>query len=158
MPILAILWIPGIIGLTAAPEGNIWGTPLLWWSIWRESPVLCLLPKLRSQTVSVFWGGFWMSTAAFMMLPRIWSATVGSIIPSARKYTDVIRALGRYAKLIPWTAAMWVSFNPLILNHTNAADGTGSRNSLSTFAAILFGIFLCTIVYGAEKLVVQLIA
>lgn len=37
IPILAILWIPGIIGFTAAPEGNIWGTPLLWWSIWGES-------------------------------------------------------------------------------------------------------------------------
>ena len=62
IPVLGILWIPGIIGLTASPRGEvrfpfhsglmviwinlslfmqIWGVRLIWWSIW----------------LSVVWGG-----------------------------------------------------------------------------------------------------
>jgi hypothetical protein len=79
VPILAMLWIPGIIALTGLPDAQVWGVGLLWWSIW----------------LSVLWGGFWASTAAFLILPGVWRSTIGSIVPSARKYTDVIRALGR---------------------------------------------------------------
>ena len=93
-----------------------------------------------------------------MILPRVWAATIGSIIPSARKYTDVIRQLGRYAKIIPWMAAVWVSFTPLIIVHCRDAEGEKSRTNLSTFVAILFGLFLCSLVWGGEKLIVQLIA
>lgn len=93
-----------------------------------------------------------------MILPRVWAATIGSIIPSARKYTDVIRQLGRYAKIIPWMAAVWVSFTPLIIVHCRDAEGEKSRTNLSTFVAILFGLFLCSMVWGGEKLIVQLIA
>jgi hypothetical protein len=57
VPILGILWIPGILGLTAFPNAHvrdvlclthlpaeiaqIWGVKLLWWSVW----------------LSVVWGG-----------------------------------------------------------------------------------------------------
>jgi len=41
IPVLAIIWIPGILGLTASPTGKIWGVRLIWWSIW----------------LSVAWGG-----------------------------------------------------------------------------------------------------
>ncbi len=94
VPVLALLWIPGIVGLTAAKNATVWHVRLvrfrlyprdkandgqLWWSIW----------------LSVLWGGFWASTAAWLMIPGVWHNTIGSIIPTARKYTDVIRALGR---------------------------------------------------------------
>lgn len=43
VPVLGLLWIPGIIGLTAAPNAKVWTVPLLWWSVW----------------LSVVWGGWW---------------------------------------------------------------------------------------------------
>ncbi len=41
VPLMAIIWIPGILGLTTAPKATIWGVKLLWWSIW----------------LSILWGG-----------------------------------------------------------------------------------------------------
>lgn len=41
VPVMALLWIPGIIGLTTFPNATIWGVKLIWWSVW----------------LSVVWGG-----------------------------------------------------------------------------------------------------
>lgn len=41
VPILGIIWIPGILGFTKFPNAKIWDVKLLWWSIW----------------LSVVWGG-----------------------------------------------------------------------------------------------------
>ncbi|GFZ43630.1 hypothetical protein JCM24511_01350 [Saitozyma sp. JCM 24511] len=142
IPFLALLWIPGIVGLTAAKDATIWGTHLLWWSVW----------------LSVVWGGFWASTAVFMIVPAFWRNTVGTIIPGAKKYTDIIGNLGRYAKLVVWSLAMWVSFTPIIINNYTGDQSATSRTNLTTIASLLFGVFLCSIVFGVEKLVVQLIA
>jgi hypothetical protein len=73
------LYIIPVVGLTAAKDATIWGTHLLWWSVW----------------LSVVWGGFWGSTAVFLIVPSFWRNTVGTIIPGAKKYTDIIGNLGR---------------------------------------------------------------
>ncbi|WVF70531.1 hypothetical protein IAT40_005322 [Kwoniella sp. CBS 6097] len=142
IPILALLWIPGIVGVTAEPDATVWGTKLIWWSIW----------------LTIIWGGWWASTAVFMMFPTVWRNTVGAIIPNAKKYTDVIAALGRYAKLIFWGLANWISFTPIIINHYIGDQAGTSRSNLTIIANILFGLFLCSLVLAAEKLLVQLIA
>ncbi|WWC58465.1 uncharacterized protein I303_101007 [Kwoniella dejecticola CBS 10117] len=142
IPILALLWIPGILGVTAEPDATVWNVKLIWWSIW----------------LSVLWGGWWASTAVFMMFPTVFRNTVGAIIPTARRYTDVIAALGKFAKLIFWILAVWISFTPLVINHYIGDQSANSRSNLTTMANILFGLFLCSLVLGAEKLVVQLIA
>lgn len=119
----------------------------IWWSIW----------------LTVLWGGFWAATAVFLVIPFLWRNIIGSIIPSAKAYTDVVSNLGRYAKLIAWSIAVWISFTPVVINHytgTTGSDGTvpRSRSDLTTFVNILFGLFLCTIVLAGEKLIIQLIA
>lgn len=43
VPFLGLLWIPGILGLTAAPNARVWDVPLVWWSAW----------------LSVAWCGWW---------------------------------------------------------------------------------------------------
>jgi hypothetical protein len=99
-----------------------------------------------------------------MILPTLWRNIVGSLVPSAKAYTDVVGKLGRYAKLVVWTLVIWVSFTPVVINHYSGAatDSAGatprSRTDLSTMVNILFGIFLCSIVLGIEKLIIQLIA
>ncbi|WWC86347.1 uncharacterized protein L201_001220 [Kwoniella dendrophila CBS 6074] len=142
IPIMAILWIPGIIGVTGKGDATVWEVKLIWWSIW----------------LTVLWGGWWASTAVFMMFPTVFRNTVGAIIPTARRYTDVISALGKYAKLIFWILACWISFTPLVINHYIGDQSANSRSDLTIFVNILFGLFLCSLVLGAEKLIVQLIA
>jgi hypothetical protein len=63
-----------------------------------------------------------------------------------------------YAKLIVWSLAMWVSFTPIIINNYTGDQSATSRTNLTTIASLLFGVFLCSIVFGVEKLLVQLIA
>lgn len=104
------------------------------------------------------------------MLPAIFRATVGAIAPKARAYTDVVRALGRYVfpiypsltssflKLCVWTAVVWISFTPLVINHYVGDQAANSRSNLTTMANILFGLFLCSMVYAAEKTIIQIIA
>ncbi|WWD17790.1 hypothetical protein CI109_102232 [Kwoniella shandongensis] len=142
IPFLALLWIPGIVGLAGVENAYVWHVDLLYWSIW----------------LTVVWLGFWGATAAFLMVPAIWRNTVAVIIPSAKAYTDVIAALGRYAKLIIWSAVIWISFTPLIINNYTGDQSANSRANLTTVANLLFGLFLCSLVFGAEKLIVQLIA
>ncbi|WWC99777.1 hypothetical protein V866_006682 [Kwoniella sp. B9012] len=142
IPIMALFWIPGIVGVTGEPDATVWEVKLIWWSIW----------------LTVVWGGWWASTAVFMMFPVVFRNTVGAIIPTAKKYTDVVRALGKFAKLIFWILAVWISFTPLVINHYIGDQSANSRSNLTTMANILFGLFLCSLVLGAEKLIVQLIA
>jgi hypothetical protein len=93
-----------------------------------------------------------------MILPTFWRTTIGAIIPSAKKYEDVVRNLGRYVKLIAWMLAAWISFQPLVVYRYRGEDGSVSRNNLTTIANILFALVICTVVLAIEKLVVQLIA
>ncbi|OWZ32002.1 serine/threonine protein kinase [Cryptococcus neoformans var. grubii Br795] len=142
IPVLILFWIPGIIFYAGLRDAKVWTVTLNWWSIW----------------LTIIWLTFWGSTAAFMMLPHIWRNTIAVVIPSAKPLTDIIAALGRYAKLTIWCLAIWVSFTPLIVNHYTGDESATSRSDLSTFANLLFGLFLCSIVYCVEKLLIQLIA
>ncbi|KAI5115837.1 hypothetical protein M0805_008271 [Coniferiporia weirii] len=47
IPVLALIWIPGILGLIAFKNKTIWHVKLIWWSIW----------------LSVVWGGLWGALA-----------------------------------------------------------------------------------------------
>ncbi|ODO11764.1 hypothetical protein I350_00548 [Cryptococcus amylolentus CBS 6273] len=142
IPVLILLWVPGIVYYAGVDSAKIWAVTLNWWSIW----------------LTIVWLTFWASSATWMMVPTIWKNTIASIIPSAKALTEVIAALGKYAKLIFWTLAMWISFTPLIVNHYSGSDESSSKSNLTTIANLLFGLFLCSIVYAGEKLIVQLIA
>lgn len=142
IPFLAILWIPGIVGVTAAPDTHIWGVKLLWWSIW----------------LTVVWLGFWASKAAFMIFPTIWKHSIAVIVPAAKQYTDVARNLGRFAKLILWSLVMYISYQPLIDRRYEGDRDSNAYSNINLIGKLLFGLLLCTVVYGVEKLIVQLIA
>ncbi|WVN85447.1 uncharacterized protein L203_100593 [Cryptococcus depauperatus CBS 7841] len=142
IPVLILFWIPGIVYYAGVKSAKIWEVTLNWWSIW----------------LSVVWVTFWAATAVFMMAPTVWKNTVAAIIPSAKQLTDIIAALDRYFKLIFWCLAIWISFTPLIINHFSGDPNGASKSNLSTIAKLLFGLFLCSIILCAEKLVVQLIA
>ncbi|BEJ12039.1 hypothetical protein CspHIS471_0204990 [Cutaneotrichosporon sp. HIS471] len=142
IPFLALLWIPGILGVTAYRNSHIWGVKLLWWSIW----------------FTVVWCGFWGSKAAFMIFPHVFKQTIAVIIPSMGRFTDVVKNLGHFGKIIIWSLVSWISFTPLISRRFEGDQESTSRANLNLVVNLLFGFFLCTIVWGMEKLVVQLIA
>ncbi|TFK54216.1 hypothetical protein OE88DRAFT_1624688 [Heliocybe sulcata] len=141
IPVMALLWIPGILGLTTFPHAEVWGVRLIWWSIW----------------LSVVWGGWWASLAAARFLPHIARASVGVVAVGSRRYIDWLDVLHRYVALFGWTLSIWITFNALI----NAHDGDGSQKSqsiISFIAKLLFAIYICAAVLAFEKLSIQWIA
>lgn len=100
---MALLWIPGIIGLTWKPEATVWTVPLVWWSGW----------------LSVVWGGWWgaalsefsavrlaraynpdradLSLSSVAKLgPKVLHYTVGTIAPELRHYITYVKAIEFY--------------------------------------------------------------
>lgn len=97
VPVLGILWIPGILGLTTFPNAHIWDIRLLWWSVW----------------LSVVWGGWWASLAATSWLHVIANSTIAVVAVDTKRYVDWVDALQRYIALFGWSLAVWISWTPL---------------------------------------------
>ncbi|KAH9058802.1 Mechanosensitive ion channel-domain-containing protein, partial [Lactarius vividus] len=143
VPILIIIWIPGILALTASPTGEvIWGVRLIWWSIW----------------LSIFWCGWWASLAGSMILPRLAKHTVGVVAVGSRRYIDWLGALHRYVALFAWTLTIWIAWNPLIDNRQDAKASAKSARIIDFIGKLLFGIYLCAALLLFEKFSIQWIA
>ncbi|GAA6058718.1 hypothetical protein JCM10212_003406 [Sporobolomyces blumeae] len=139
VPVLAVLWIPAIIGFTAAPNGAIWSVPLLWWSIW----------------LTVVWCGWWGAALVAKLGPKVLHNTLGVVAPELRHYITYIKATEFYVGAAGWALANWISFLPLINRHVTADK---SSNTLRLITQGLFGIFLVLMLLLGEKLVIQIIA
>ncbi|GAA5821690.1 hypothetical protein JCM11251_000973 [Rhodosporidiobolus azoricus] len=139
IPILAILWIPGIVQLAAHPDATIWTVPLLWWSIW----------------LSVVWVGWWAAALAARLGPAILTRTIGIVAPELKHYIAYVKAVKFYAGAAGWALANWISFLPLI---NGRKVGSKSDNTLNLITKGLFGIFLVLVILLGEKLVIQVIA
>ncbi|KAI0331047.1 hypothetical protein GY45DRAFT_1322992 [Cubamyces sp. BRFM 1775] len=141
IPILGLLWIPGILGFTKYPNTRIYGIKLLFWSIW----------------FSVLWVGWWAALAVCMILPKLLRNTVGIVIVNSRKYIDWFEVLYRYAAFAGWSITVFVSYQPLI-NHTQETDNSTSQQSIDTLSKLLFALMLSACVLFVEKLAIQFIA
>lgn len=141
-PILVLLWVPGIVWLAGVKSAAVWSVPLLYWSIW----------------LSVVWVGWWAALAVSMMLPKFVGSTLGAVVPGLRTWVEVATNLVRVVAFIAWALAIWVSFTPIVINQYNGDQTANSRSNLTTMASLLFGLFLSSLVVGAEKLMIQIIA
>ncbi|OSD01247.1 hypothetical protein PYCCODRAFT_1412753 [Trametes coccinea BRFM310] len=141
IPILALIWIPGILGFTKYPDARIWGIKLVFWSIW----------------LSVAWVGWWSALAICMLLPPLLRNTVGIIIVTTRKYIDWFEVLYRYAAFAAWSILIFVSYQPLI-NATQDTSDASSKQAIDTLSKLLFALMLSACVLFGEKLAIQFIA
>lgn len=142
IPILALLWIPGILSFTAYPHATVWGVRLLWWSIW----------------LTVVWVGWWAARAVSLVLPHMARHTIGIVAVGARRYIDWLQPLGRYIALFAWSLAVWVSFNPLVNTRREPGATAGDAQALSTAARIFFAVLESAVILLAEKVAIQTIA
>lgn len=142
VPVLGIIWIPGILGITTFPNAKVWSVKLIWWSIW----------------LSVVWGGWWAALATSRVIPTIIRSTLGIVAVGTRRYIDWLQALHRYLALFAWTLAAWVSWTPLIAIHQDNAAGNNSTKAVALIGKLLFSFFLCAAVLLFEKFAIQWIA
>ncbi|KAL1748755.1 Mechanosensitive ion channel-domain-containing protein [Schizophyllum fasciatum] len=80
VPVMGLIWIPGILHFTEFPDATVWSVNLLWWSVW----------------LSVVWGGWWSSLAGALLLPGLLRSTIGVVAVSSRRYIDWMSVLHRY--------------------------------------------------------------
>ncbi|SCZ95272.1 BZ3500_MvSof-1268-A1-R1_Chr11-2g03397 [Microbotryum saponariae] len=139
IPLLALIWIPGIVGLTVAPNATIWEVPLLWWSAW----------------LSIAWCGWWGAALTARILPHFFRHTVGVIAPEMLHLVTYLKAIKFYVGTALWAMANWVSFLPLIRLHARSSN---SDSTLILLTKGLFGIFIVSIILLIEKLLIQIIA
>ncbi|KAI4526439.1 hypothetical protein K525DRAFT_259127 [Schizophyllum commune Loenen D] len=142
VPVMAIIWIPGILHFTELPDATVWGVNLLWWSVW----------------LSVVWGGWWSALAGALLFPGLLRSTIGVVAVSSRRYIDWMTALHRYNAFFAWTFFNWASFNPLIDKRQDSDVSGASRNIIDLIAKLLFGFFLCAGLLVFEKFSIQWIA
>ncbi|KZP03648.1 hypothetical protein FIBSPDRAFT_844740 [Athelia psychrophila] len=129
VPILDIIWIPGILHFTLYPNAAVWTVTLDWWSIW----------------LTVIWCGWWACLAFSRVIPHILRGTIGLVAVGLRRYIDWLTALSRYIALFGWSLA-------------NFGGSTASEAILSLISKLLFGVMLCSALLLAEKLAIQIIA
>ncbi|TFK75422.1 hypothetical protein BDN72DRAFT_757999 [Pluteus cervinus] len=141
-PVLAILWIPGILHFTKFPNAQVWGVQLHWWSIW----------------LSVVWGGWWAALAGSRLLPVVMKATIGVVAVASRRYIEWASALHRYIALFAWSLAIWISWNPIIDIHQSADASDKSQKVVKLLGRLLFGILVCILILLFEKFAIQWIA
>ncbi|KDE09863.1 hypothetical protein MVLG_00261 [Microbotryum lychnidis-dioicae p1A1 Lamole] len=139
IPLLALIWIPGIVGLTVAPKATIWEVPLLWWSAW----------------LSIAWCGWWGAALTARILPHFFRHTIGVVAPEMQHLVTYLKAIKFYVGTALWAMANWVSFLPLIRLHARSSN---SDSTLILLTKGLFGIFIVSIILLIEKLLIQIIA
>ncbi|TFY79553.1 hypothetical protein EWM64_g4459 [Hericium alpestre] len=142
VPVLALLWIPGILDFTAFPNAN--ARDLL-------SPRLILFAHVHT-------AGWWTCLAVSMFLPSLIRMTLGVIAVGIRRYIDWLDALRRYVALSGWTVAIWIAWNPLIHARQDTGVSQGSKDIINTIGKLLFGFLICAAVLLFEKFSIQWIA
>ncbi|KAF9049751.1 hypothetical protein BJ165DRAFT_1341961 [Panaeolus papilionaceus] len=141
VPVLGLLWIPGILQLTTFPSAHVWSVKLLWWSIW----------------LTVLWAGWWAALAVSRIIPSVLRSTIGVVAVSTRRYIDWLQALHRYIALFAWSLTIWITWNILIDSHLQNPSQK-SFNAVKLIGKLLFGIFICSTVLLFEKFSIQWIA
>ncbi|KWU45155.1 hypothetical protein RHOSPDRAFT_10799, partial [Rhodotorula sp. JG-1b] len=139
LPLLIIIWIPGIIYFTAKPNGTIWTVPLYYWSIW----------------LTIVWCGWWGAALTARLGPSVLKRTLGVIAPELRHYIAYVKAVQFYAGAAGWALTNWITFLPVIRSR---ATSDSSNNTLYLITQGLFGVFLSLMVLLIEKLLIQIIA
>ncbi|KDQ51187.1 hypothetical protein JAAARDRAFT_73829 [Jaapia argillacea MUCL 33604] len=142
VPVLGIIWIPGILQLTTWHDSNLWGVGWMWWSSW----------------LTCSWGGWWAALAAAKILPKLFRATIGLVAVGTRKYTHWMLELERFNALLAWSVGIWIAFSPLILVHQVHPASTQNASTLSIIGKVLCGLTLSSALLLFEKIFVQFIA
>lgn len=142
LPILVLIWIPGVLSIFWLPNATILGVVMLWWSIW----------------LTVVWAGWWAALAATRILPILLRWTLGAVAASTRRYIDWVAALRRYIALFGWTITIRCTWLLLIVINQRRDISDDIKNTTSRIGNFLFGLFICAAILLFEKFSIQWIA
>lgn len=143
-PLALCIAVPIVIGATTAKKATIGGVRIVWFFTWVE----------------IVWCSLWVSKLVAGWLPFIFTFLCGVVSSGTRKYALVITALEIPLSLVGWSLTALTTFVPVMtLNPTQRANNdTGLKGWESICKNILFAALFSTLLFLAEKLLVQLIS
>jgi small-conductance mechanosensitive channel len=143
-PLVIILAIPVVTGATTARGATIGGVPIRWFFTWVE----------------VVWVSLWVSKLVSQFLPYLFQFLCGVVSPGTRKYALAITTLEIPLSLVGWALTSLTTFVPIMtLNpHQRALHDTSLKDWEGIVKNILFAAFISTLIFLAEKVLIQLIS
>lgn len=143
-PLAFLIAIPIIIGATAAPHAAIGGVRIVWFFTWIE----------------VVWISLWVAKLVAHFLPFLFQFFAGFVSPGTKKYALIIKALEIPLSLVGWCIVSLATFIPIMTQNPSqrAAGDTGEKSWEATVKQILFALLICTLIFLAEKALIQLIS
>ncbi|TKA58227.1 hypothetical protein B0A49_10996, partial [Cryomyces minteri] len=143
-PLALCIAVPIIIGATSAQNAKIGGVRIVWLFSWIE----------------IVWLSLWVSKIVAHWLPFIFQFAAGVVSSGTRKYALVIKALEIPLSLAGWTLTSLATFIPLMTRNPTqlALKDTGIKPWESIINKILAAALITSLVYLAEKLLIQLIS
>ncbi|KAB8215193.1 Mechanosensitive ion channel-domain-containing protein [Aspergillus novoparasiticus] len=143
-PLALLIAIPIIVGATVRQDTRIGGVPLHWFFTWIE----------------VVWLSLWVCKLVAHFLPYIFQFLVGIVSSGTRKYALILQSLQFPIATVLWAVVSLVTFLPIMtLNPVKKAENdTGTKSWEKTLKNILFALLVCSLIFLAEKAIVQLIS
>ncbi|KAF9452408.1 hypothetical protein P691DRAFT_772397 [Macrolepiota fuliginosa MF-IS2] len=142
---LGACWIPAILGWTKFRGARVWGVKLLFWSIW----------------LSILWAGWWFALVFSWVWHRVLLVFVHVLrFYAVKRYVNWLEYLHGYLALVAWTAALWITWVPLIADRQMGGEDPNSRSvrAINLGGRLFFALACCTAILLAEKVSVQWIA
>ncbi|RAL03521.1 serine/threonine protein kinase [Aspergillus ibericus CBS 121593] len=143
-PIALLLAIPIIVGATVAQDATIGGVTLPWFWFWIE----------------IVWVSLWLCKLVAKILPYIFQALCGFVSSGTRKYALILRKLEMPIATVFWCVVCLVTFLPVMTQnpHQKAKGDTSTKSWEKSVKNILFALFVCSLIFLAEKAMVHLIS
>ncbi|KAF5355080.1 hypothetical protein D9756_005288 [Leucocoprinus leucothites] len=142
---LGACWIPAILAWTKFPGAKVWGVDLLFWSIW----------------LSILWAGWWFALVFSVLYHQLLLLFVNCFnFWRLKRYVNWLEYLHCYLALVVWSAALWISWVPLIAERQigNGVSDDRSVRAINLGGRIFFALTCCAAILLAEKVAVQWIA
>jgi small-conductance mechanosensitive channel len=136
LPLALIIAIPIVIGATAARKTTLAGVQITWFFTWIE----------------IVWLGIWAAKLFAQSLPWIFQFLCGIVSSGTRKYALILKALEIPISLVGWAAICVSTFTPIMTLKTQTKDWQ------VTVRNVLFAALFSSLIFLAEKLIVQLIS
>jgi small-conductance mechanosensitive channel len=144
IPIAILIAVPIIVGATVAQYAKIGGVHIYWFFTWIE----------------IVWFSLWTSKIFARYIPYFFQFLCGIVSSGTRKYALILRALETPIALLLWAIISLVTFLPVMTLTPGKKDSgdTAPKSWEKSVKNILFALLVCSIIYLAEKALVQLIS
>lgn len=142
LPIALILFIPLAVGAWGNTNATIGSVPLMWIFIWLE----------------VVWGAIFLARFVAHLVPSIYVIITGIFIPKLKKYRTVLEAIEIPITLVFASLAAVSTFLPVMTRKAKADEKDATQEWQRVIQNILAAIFVSSLVYFAERLLIHLIS